>query len=121
MVTYFTKRDYTNRYINARLGRLVENLHALLARLSGGEVSVTDLAEPFDMTMGAVTKHLAILEEAGLIERSRRAQFRPCRLRPDALGVAEAWLGWFRRHHEASFDRLATYLTTLKEDPDDPR
>ncbi len=94
---------------------------ALLARLSGGEVSVTDLAEPFDMTMGAVTKHLAILEEAGLIERSRRAQFRPCRLRPDALGVAEAWLGWFRRHHEASFDRLATYLTTLKEDSDDPR
>ena len=69
---------------------------ALLARPADGEVSVTDLAEPFDMTMGAVTKHLAILQEAGLIERTRRARFRPCRLRPDALGVAEAeaGLGW---------------------------
>ena len=91
---------------------------ALLARLAGGEVSVTDLAQPFDMTMGAITKHLAILEEAGLVERSRRAQFRPCRLRSDALGVADAWLGWFRRHHETSFDRLSTYLETLKG-PDD--
>lgn len=96
---------------------------ALLARLAESEVSVTDLAKPHDMTMGAISKHLAILEEAGLIERSRRAQFRPCRLRPDALGVAEAWLGWFRRHHEASFDRLASYLDTLKSEgaPDDPQ
>ncbi len=91
---------------------------ALLAHLATGEVSVTDLAEPFDMTMGAITKHLAMLEEAGLIERSRRAQFRPCRLRPDPLGVAEAWLGWFRRHHEASFDRLSTYLKTLEGQDD---
>ena len=87
---------------------------ALLARLTEGEVSVTDLAAPLDMTMGAVSKHLAILEEAGLIERARRAQFRPCRLTADPLGTAEAWLGWFRRHHEASFDRLETYLTTVK-------
>jgi DNA-binding transcriptional ArsR family regulator len=96
---------------------------ALLARLAAGEVSVTDLAEPLDMTMGAVSKHLAVLEEAGLIERSRRAQFRPCRLTADPLGVAEAWLGWFRRHHEASFDRLENYLATLKPEgnPDDPR
>jgi DNA-binding transcriptional ArsR family regulator len=93
---------------------------ALLARLAAGEASVTDLAEPLDMTMGAVSKHLAILEEAGLVERSRRAQFRPCRLRPDALGVAEAWLGWFRRLHGDSFDRLETYLTTLKGNPNDP-
>lgn len=96
---------------------------ALLAQLAEGEVSVSDLALPHDMTMGAISKHLAILEEAGLIERSRRAQFRPCRLRPDALGVAEAWLGWFRRHHEASFDRLSGYLATLKPEgpPDDPQ
>ena len=96
---------------------------ALLARLSTGEASVTDLAEPLDMTMGAVSKHLNILEKAGLIERSRHAQFRPCRLRADALGVAEAWLGWFRRNHEASFDRLETYLATLKPagGPIDPR
>ena len=91
---------------------------ALLARLAEGEVSVTDLAEPLDMTMGAVSKHLAILEEAGLIERARRAQFRPCRLRPDALNVAETWLDWFRRHHEASFDRLSTYLKTLEGQDD---
>lgn len=96
---------------------------ALLAQLAQGEISVTDLAHPHDMTMGAISKHLAILEEAGLVERSRRAQFRPCRLRPDALGVAEAWLGWFRHHHEASFDRLSTYLDTLKSEGnlDDPQ
>ena len=96
---------------------------ALLAQLALGEVSVNDLAAPHDMTLGAVSKHLAILEEAGLIERSRRAQFRPCRLRPDPLGLAEAWLDWFGRHHEASFDRLETYLETLKPDggPIDPR
>ena len=94
----------------------IEDIHEALADQAIS--SVTDLAEPLDMTMGAVSKHLAILEEAGLIERSRRAQFRPCRLRPDALYVAEAWLGWFRRHHEASFDRLSTYLKTLEGQDD---
>lgn len=72
------------------------------------------------MTMGAISKHLAILEKAGLVER---AQFRPCHLQADPLGFAEAWISWFRRHHEASFDRLSAYLDTLKAEGklDDPQ
>lgn len=87
---------------------------AILARLSQGEVSVTELAEPFDMSLPAVTKHLKVLERAGLISRGREAQWRPCRLEAKPLqGVAD-WVEQYRQFWEQSFDRLDDYLKTLQ-------
>ena len=94
---------------------------AILARLAGGARSVTDLAEPFAMSLPAVSRHLKVLERARLIERDRKAQWRPCRLAPEPLKDVSAWLDQYRRFWEESFDRLDTYLTELqKEAPDDP-
>ncbi len=95
---------------------------AILARLCEGEASVNDLAEPFEMSLPAVSKHLKVLEKAGLISRSREAQWRPARLEPMALkGVAD-WLEHYRRYWDASFDRLDAYLKKIqKGDPDGPR
>jgi DNA-binding transcriptional ArsR family regulator len=87
---------------------------AILARLSLGETSVTELAKPFDMTLPAVSKHLKVLERAGLITRGREAQWRPCRIEPKALKDIDDWLGDYRRFFEASLDRLDDYLKTLK-------
>src|SRR6266480_7829399 len=88
---------------------------AILARLAGGEAAVTELAEPFDMSLPAVSKHLKVLERAGLIARSRDAQWRPCHLEPAPLkGVAD-WIGHYRKFWEASFDRLDEYLRELKK------
>ena len=87
---------------------------AILARLTLGEISVTDLAAPFEMSMPAVSKHLRVLERAGLVERGRDAQFRPCRLRADPLAEAAVWLEQYRRFWEASFDRLDEYLQQLQ-------
>lgn len=87
---------------------------AILARLALGETSVTELAAPFAMTMPAVTKHLKVLERAGLITRGREAQWRPCKLEPEALKTVDSWLEDYRRLWEASFDRLDDYLTTLQ-------
>ncbi len=86
---------------------------AILARLVSGEASVTELAEPFDMSMPAVSKHLKVLERAGLIARGREAQWRPCRLDAGPLKDAAGWLEHYRRFWEASFDRLEGYLNTL--------
>jgi DNA-binding transcriptional ArsR family regulator len=87
---------------------------AILARLVGGESTVTELAAPFRMTLPAVTKHLKVLERAGLITRARRAQWRPCRLKAAPLkGVAD-WVEDYRRFWEHSLDRLEIYLQTLK-------
>jgi DNA-binding transcriptional ArsR family regulator len=93
---------------------------AILARLSKGEASVTELAEPFDMTMPAVTKHLKVLERAGLIARSREAQWRPCTLKAERLKAVADWADEYRRFWEESFDRLDEYLKKLqaKEKPD---
>lgn len=95
---------------------------AILARLCEGEASVNDLAEPFDMSLPAVSKHLKVLEKAGLISRGREAQWRPARLEPMGLkGVAE-WLEHYRRFWDASFDRLDAYLKKIqKGDPGGPR
>ena len=87
---------------------------AILARLSKGETSVTELAQPFDMSLPAVTKHLKVLERAGLITRSREAQWRPCRLAPKPLKDANAWLEHYREFWEGSFDRLEDYLADLQ-------
>jgi DNA-binding transcriptional ArsR family regulator len=79
---------------------------AILARLRKGEATVTELTEPFDLTQPTITKHLQVLERAGLISRGRDAQRRPCRLEPAALEMAATWLLDFRSFWEASFDRL---------------
>jgi DNA-binding transcriptional ArsR family regulator len=87
---------------------------AILARLSSGEVSVTQLAEPFAMSMPAISKHLKVLERAGLITRGREAQWRPCRLEAAPLKNVADWLEQYRRFWEESFDRLDVYLAELK-------
>ena len=88
---------------------------AILARLAAGETSVTELAEPFRMSMPAVSKHLKVLERAGLITRGRDAQWRPCRLEPAPLRNAADWLEHYRRFWEESFDRLEDYLQEVQE------
>jgi len=87
---------------------------AILARLSSGEISVTKLAEPFDMSMPAISKHLKVLERAGLIARGREAQWRPCRLEAGPLKDVSNWVETYRRFWEESFDRLDVYLEELK-------
>jgi DNA-binding transcriptional ArsR family regulator len=87
---------------------------AILARLIAGEVSVTELAEPFAMSLPAVSKHLKVLERAGLIKRSREAQWRPCRLVAGPLKDAADWLEHYRHFWEESLDRLNDYLGELE-------
>ncbi|MEQ1887361.1 MAG: metalloregulator ArsR/SmtB family transcription factor [Bryobacteraceae bacterium] len=87
---------------------------AILARLARGETSVTELAEPFEMSLPAVTKHLKVLERAGLITRSREAQWRPCKLEAGPLKNVNEWLENYRKFWEASFDRLEVYLKKLQ-------
>jgi DNA-binding transcriptional ArsR family regulator len=92
---------------------------AILARLATGEATVTALAEPFDMSLPAVSKHLKVLQRAGLIARSRDAQWRPCRLEAAPLKDAADWLEHYRRFWDESLDRLEDYLAELqgKEEP----
>jgi DNA-binding transcriptional ArsR family regulator len=87
---------------------------AILARLAMGETSVTELAEPFEMSMPAVSKHLRVLENAGLVERGRQAQYRPVRLRAEPLKEAAVWIEQYRQFWEESFDRLEGYLKRLQ-------
>jgi DNA-binding transcriptional ArsR family regulator len=91
---------------------------AILARLAAGETSVTELAEPFDMSLPAVSKHLKVLERAGLITRGREAQWRPCRIETRALREVDGWLERYRRFWEQSFDRLDDYLHELQAKDD---
>jgi DNA-binding transcriptional ArsR family regulator len=91
---------------------------AILARLALGETSVTDLAKPFDMSLPAVSKHLKVLQRAGLIARGRSAQWRPCRLDAGPLKEVAGWIEEYRRFWEQSFDRLDDYLREIqKKDP----
>jgi DNA-binding transcriptional ArsR family regulator len=87
---------------------------AILRRLADGEISVGELAQPFDMSLPAVTKHLNVLERAGLITRGRDAQWRPCRLRAEPLKNAASWIDNYRQHWEQRLDRLEAYLHTLQ-------
>jgi len=89
---------------------------AILARLASGEASVTELAKPFDMSMPAISKHLKVLERAGLIAHGREAQWRPRRLEPTALKEVHEWVDHYRQFWEQSFDRLDAYLTKLKQE-----
>jgi|SRR5215211_1063308 len=88
---------------------------ALLARLALGETSVTELAEPFSMSLTAVSKHLKVLERAGLIARGREAQWRPCRLKAGPLREVDDWLERYRRFWDESLDRLDDYLQELQQ------
>ena len=87
---------------------------AILAKLAGGEASVNELAQPFDMSLPAISKHLKVLEHASLISRGRQAQWRPCRLEAAPLKDAGAWLEHYRQFWEDRFDRLEGYLSTLQ-------
>ena|SRR5436190_5430078 len=88
---------------------------AILARLAKGQASVTELAEPFDMTMPAVSKHLKVLEKAGLVTRGRDAQWRPCRLEAGPLKDVDDWVERYRRFWEQRLDRLDAYLKELQK------
>jgi DNA-binding transcriptional ArsR family regulator len=87
---------------------------AILARLALGQTSVTELAEPFEMSLPAVSKHLKVLERAGLITRGREAQWRPCRIEAAALKSVDDWLGTYRKFWEERLDRLDDYLRELQ-------
>ena len=87
---------------------------AILARLASGELSVTELAAPFKMSLPAISRHLKVLRKSGLIERGREAQWRPCRLKAKPMKEAVDWLEHYRRHWEESFDRLDDYLHELQ-------
>ena len=88
---------------------------AILARLSAGEASVTELAKPFDMSLPAVSKHLKVLERAGLVARGRERQWRPARLEAEPLKEVAQWTEPYRRFWEESYDRLDEYLDELRE------
>ena len=101
--------------LSTTLAALVDpTRRAILARLASGEASVTELAEPFEMSLPAVSKHLKVLERAGLIARSREAQRRPCRLEARPLKEVAEWAESYRRFWEESFDRLDDYLRELQ-------
>jgi DNA-binding transcriptional ArsR family regulator len=89
----------------------------ILSRLARGEATVGELAGPFDLTLPAVSKHLKVLREAGLVEQGRQAQWRPCRLRPQPLREVAEWMAHYREFLGQSFDRLDEYLQNLRREP----
>lgn len=102
--------------LNTTFGALADpTRRAILARLASGEASVTELAKPFDMSLPGFSKHLKVLQRAGLIARGRRAQWRPCRLEAGPLKDVADWVEHYRRFWEQSFDRLDDYLRELKQ------
>lgn len=90
---------------------------AILARLALGEATVSDLASPFDMSLPGISKHLKVLQRAGLVEQGRQAQWRPCRLRAEPLADVADWVAQYRRHWEASLERLDAYLHEIQAGP----
>lgn len=88
---------------------------AILARLVDGDATVNDLAEPFEMSLPAVSRHIRVLEEAGLITRSKTAQFRPCKLNPSAVQAVATWAEQYRPIWEARFDAMDAYLKSMKD------
>src|ERR1700704_5452849 len=94
---------------------------AILARLTSGQTSVTELAAPHDMSLPAISKHLRVLERCGLITRTREAQVRPCQLKAEPMKAAVDWLEHYRQHWEESFDRLEVYLQELQTKKKNPK
>ena len=102
--------------LSTTLAALVDpTRRAILARLASGEANVTELAEPFEMSLPAVSKHLKVLERAGLIARGRKAQWRPCRLEPGPLEDVAKWVEEYRHFWDESFERLDDYLGELQD------
>ena len=103
--------------LNATFAALADSTRrAILARLATSDATVTELAAPFAMTQPAISKHLKVLERAGLISRSRAAQTRPCKLEPERFAAVAHWLGTYREFWEESFARLDEYLLKLKKE-----
>jgi len=114
LINYLVKYKMTDR-LSATFAALADpTRRGILRRLAHGEASVKKLAEPFDMSGPAITKHLKVLERARLITRGRHAQWRPCRLRARPMKEASNWLGHYRRFWEESFERLDEYLHELQ-------
>ena len=112
---YGVSRQSGEAGLNATFAALADpTRRAILARLAGGEATVMELAEPFDMSQPAISKHLKVLERAGLVARGRDAQRRPCRLEAGPLADANRWLEHYRRQWEAAFHRLDGVLEDMK-------
>ena len=112
----------SSEHLNATFSALADpTRRAILARLASGETSVSELAEPFEMSMPAISKHLKVLQRARLIERGREAQWRPCRLAPGPLKDASDWLEHYRRFWDEAFDRLEDYLRELQKTESQPK
>src|SRR5271167_2003294 len=108
-------QQISSECLNATFAALSDpTRRAILARLAAGETSVTELAQPFEMSLPAISKHLKVLERAGLIARGREAQWRPCRLQAAPLKDAAEWIEHYRQFWEESFDRLEDYLRELQ-------
>ena len=117
--SFYLTNQLFNRMVKLNLDATFSALadptrRAILARLALGETPVMELAKPFAMSLPAVSKHLKVLEHAGLITRSREAQWRPCRIEPRALKEIDDWLEHYRRFYDESFDRLDDYLKKLQ-------
>jgi DNA-binding transcriptional ArsR family regulator len=112
MVKYIEKSDQLSLTFSALAD---PTRRAILTRLSEGVASVTELAEPYSMSMPAITKHLKVLEKAGLITRGREAQWRPCQLKAEPLEAANNWIDQYRKFWEDRFDRLDEYLKELQK------
>ncbi|MGH9865394.1 MAG: ArsR/SmtB family transcription factor [Candidatus Acidiferrales bacterium] len=109
-------------WLSATLSALADpTRRAILARLVQGEATVNELAEPFEISLPAVSRHLKVLERAGLISRGREAQWRPCKLEVQNLKAVDDWLSVYRRFWEESFDRMSDYIDELKHGEDDER
>lgn len=108
--------------LSATLSALADpTRRALLARLAEGEANVNELAEPFDMSLQAVSRHLKVLEAAGLISRSQKAQWRPCRLEPGPLVAVDGWLARYRAFWEGSFAKMDAYIAEITKGDEDGR
>jgi DNA-binding transcriptional ArsR family regulator len=102
--------------LSATLSALADpTRRAILARLADGDASVNEIAAPFEISLPAVSRHLKVLEAAGLISRERRAQWRPCKLETEALRNVDEWLAGYRRFWSGSFDKMEAYLDELKK------
>ncbi len=114
-----TATEFSDDQLDATFAALANSTRrAILARLAEGDASVNDLAEPFDMTLPAVSRHIKVLENAGLITRTRRAQSRPCSLAPQAIEQVADWAGQYRPIWEDRFDRMDGYVQELLDDND---
>jgi DNA-binding transcriptional ArsR family regulator len=108
--------------LSATLSALADpTRRAILERLAHGAASVNEIAEPFDMSLPAISRHLKVLERAGLISRGREAQWRPCRLEPHSLRRVDDWLEQYRRFWTGSFDRMDAYIAQLKDKKEKPQ